>query len=126
MMPGTAHRVADNEPLRERPAVMRTVRPDGEEFRARPRQYHVLVTDVPEDHAPSVSAEAATPFDKSRVAGSFASLMAASAPWDCETSTAPTCSRSAVELVPSCSRHTHQPGVAPPAGCVDRSTSAVS
>ena len=52
VMPRTPHGVADDEPLHERPAVVRTVRPDGEQLGARPCQHDVLVADAPEDHAP--------------------------------------------------------------------------
>ena len=50
-MPRTAHRVTDDDPFHQRSAVVRTVRPDGEELGARPRQHHLLVTHAPEDHA---------------------------------------------------------------------------
>ena len=62
VMPRTAHRVTDHEPLHERPAVVRTLRPDGEQFAARPREYHLVVTHAPEDQAPISQGRGGNPF----------------------------------------------------------------
>src|SRR4030095_11667216 len=61
-MPRTAHRVTADEPLRERPTVVRTVRPNREQLGARPSQHHLLVTHVPEHHAPVSQCGGLDPF----------------------------------------------------------------
>ena len=48
-MPGTAHRVADDQALGERPVVVRAVRADREELVAAPRQDHLVVVDAATD-----------------------------------------------------------------------------
>ena len=48
-MPRTAHRVADDEPVGERPVIVRAVRADGEELVAAPDDDDLVVTDVAGD-----------------------------------------------------------------------------
>ena len=52
MVPGTSHRVADHQPLRERPAVMRAGGADREEFIPAAREQHGFLAHVPAHHGP--------------------------------------------------------------------------
>ena len=49
-MPGAAHGIVDEEPLGERPAVMRAGGADREHLLAASRQQHRLVADMTEQH----------------------------------------------------------------------------
>jgi hypothetical protein len=51
MMPWTAHRLPDQEPFPERPAVVRAGGIDGEDFRAAARDEHRSVLYLPYHHA---------------------------------------------------------------------------
>src|SRR5262249_42371068 len=51
VVPRGPDRVADNETLGERTAVVRAGRADGEEFLATARQEHGVISDMPGDHA---------------------------------------------------------------------------
>src|SRR5262245_51097728 len=50
-MPRTAHRVADDEPLDERAAIVRTLCANGEQLVPGACQHDLLVTNAPENHA---------------------------------------------------------------------------
>ena len=52
VMPGTAHRIVDDEPLGERPVIVRTGRADGEDTVTAPYQDHVVGIDAPGDDCP--------------------------------------------------------------------------
>ena len=50
-MPRTAHRVVDNEPLRERAAIVGAVRADGEHVGAATHEQHRLLSDMADELA---------------------------------------------------------------------------
>ena len=51
VMPGAAHRVADQQPFGERAVIVAAVRADGEDLAAAARQQHLLVADMADQHA---------------------------------------------------------------------------
>ena len=49
-MPRTAHRVVGQDPVAERPAIMRAGRADGEDLAAAAGEQHILFADMPHEH----------------------------------------------------------------------------